>query len=85
MREFLVLSVRKYLTDLSANTTFAREDLSTILRLHTGAKSVPTFAHDIAGLKRSLQWLVSDKSPAPSQSSGVEECACSGRARSIRI
>ena len=27
---------------------------------HTGTKSVPTFAHDIAGLKGSLQCLISD-------------------------
>lgn len=52
---------------------------------HTGAKSVPTLAHDIAGLKGSLQCLISDKSPAPGQSSGVNGCACSGRARLIRI
>lgn len=52
---------------------------------HTGAKSVPTLAYDIAGLKGSLQRLFSDKSPAPGRGSGETGCARSGRARLIRI
>ena len=53
--------------------------------LHTGAKSVPTFAYDIAGLKGSLQCLISDKSPALGRSPSVKGCACSGKASLIRI